>query len=95
MSYCCLQSWSLQKAQSFKTPLRPILLKGLKFIQRSDVNDVLLYFELLDEADLKELRDDDQEEEEDLMKLVMVCEVCTVQPLYNGHLGTCYFCPIS
>lgn len=68
---CSYVSWSLQKAQSFKTPLRPILLKGLKFIQRSDVNDVLLYFELLDEADLKELRDDDQEEEEDLMKLVM------------------------
>ena len=51
-----------------------MLLKGLKFIQRSEVNDILMYFDLLDEADIKELLEDDQDRED--MKTVIVSPIC-------------------
>ena len=41
-----------------------MLLKALKFIQRSEVNDVLVYLDLLEESDLKELLEEDQERDE-------------------------------
>ena len=38
-------------------------MKGCKFVQRSEVNDALVYFDLLDTEDLKKIRDDDEEDE--------------------------------
>ena len=40
-----------------------MLLKACKFVQRSEINDALVYFNLLDTEDLKKLRDDEDDEE--------------------------------
>ena len=57
------QTWGLRKLQAFKAPLTPVLLKACRFIQRPEVNDALVYFNLLDTEDLKKLRDDEDDEE--------------------------------
>ena len=48
--------------QGLKAPLRPAILKGCKFVQKPEVNDTLAYLDILDEADLTQLREDDQED---------------------------------
>ncbi len=48
--------------QGFKSPLRPAILKGCKFVQKPEVNDALTYFDILNEEDLAQLREDDQED---------------------------------
>lgn len=57
------QTWGLRKLQAFKAPLAPVLIKACKFIQRPEVSDTLVYFNLLDMEDLKKLRDDEDEGE--------------------------------
>ena len=39
------------------------MIKGCKFVQRSEVVDALVYFDLLDTEDLKKLRDDDDDDD--------------------------------
>ena len=58
----CFQSWGLRKVQSFKSPLQPAILKGCRFVQKPEVNDALTYFDILNEEDLAELREDDLDE---------------------------------
>lgn len=53
------QSWGLRKLQALREPLKPALLKACKFVQRSEVNDALLYFNILEEDDLKQIREHD------------------------------------
>ena len=56
--------------QALKTALYPVLLKGCKFIQKPEINDILVYFDLLSDSDLEQLRDDDLDE--GVTKTVMV-----------------------
>ena len=61
LSVIPFQTWSLRKLQALKAPLTPVLLKACKFVQRSEVVDALVYFDLLNKDDLKKLQDDDEE----------------------------------
>lgn len=57
-----LQSWGFRKVQGFKVPLGPALLKACKFVGRPEVNNTLVYLDILDVNDLAELREEGQEE---------------------------------
>ena len=52
----------MRKLQALKAPLTPVLIKGCRFIQRSEVVDALVYFDLLGEDDLKKLQDGDDDD---------------------------------
>ena len=47
--------------QSLRGPLKPLLLKGLKFVQRSDVNEVVVYMDILSRVELREAMEDEEE----------------------------------
>ncbi len=54
--------------QGLKAPLNPLLLKGCKYLHKSEFNDALVYFDLLNQSDLEKLQDDNQ----DVVKVIMV-----------------------
>ena len=63
------------------------MLKALKFVHRSEVNDILVYFNLLDEADLAELAEDDQDSA--TAETIMVRISCRDQyPSAGADLGS-------
>lgn len=74
-----LQTWGLRKLQALKTPLSPVLVKACKFIQRPEVVDALMYFDLLGAEDLKKLQDDDEEGEE--LRGVASSQLPSLEPL--------------
>ena len=45
-------AWGRRKMLTLREPLRPVLLKACRFVQRAEVNNTLVYFGLLDEADV-------------------------------------------
>ena len=48
-----MQTWGLHKVLALKESLVPLLCKLLKFVGRSEVNDVAVYLGLLEEAELE------------------------------------------
>ena len=48
-------AWGREKMLALRQPLRRGLLKACRFLQRSEVNDTLVFFGLLDTADVAEL----------------------------------------
>ena len=57
-----LQTWGLHKILSLKETLKPLLFKPLKFIQRSEVTEVLLFLDVLSQAELSEIMEDEEGE---------------------------------
>ena len=49
-----LQTWGLHKTLTFKDSLKPLLLKALKFVGRSEVNEATVYLGLLGRPELEE-----------------------------------------
>lgn len=50
----------------------PTLLKACKFVQRTDLNQALLYLDLLTESDVRALREDDDDEGAGPQRMVSV-----------------------
>ena len=59
-----IQAWGLRRLQHLKGPMLPNLLKVCKFVQRSEFNQALVYFDLLSETDIRSLRDDDDDDDD-------------------------------
>ena len=49
----------MRRVQALKEPMTPSIIKACKFVGRPELNEALLYLDLLTEDDLKALREDD------------------------------------
>ena len=50
-TYTPTQSWGLSRVRALKDPLKPVLLKACKFIQRKEVVEALVYFGMMEEGE--------------------------------------------
>ena len=50
---------SVRRVQALKQPMLPTILKVCKFVQKAEFNESLVYFDLLDESEVRSLQEDD------------------------------------